>query len=155
MVDASSASRARRVYRRATTRHGYDRGRDGEPESRQTQIDDYDQAMELVRKMEAHLPIPARPTSRLVRSMQERGAQLPSQLEIKHVLYAGDEGGISCDVTLPDGKEAIVCSITHLQISRNHPLGSEIRAYQEERKRKLALFGARPASYTLYPDDLE
>ncbi len=62
-------------------------------------IDDYDKAMELMRKMEAQLPIPARPTSALVRSMRERGARFArdQKLEIQGVFYFGDEGGISRD----------------------------------------------------------
>jgi hypothetical protein len=39
-------------------------------------IDDYAKAMELVRKMEAHLPIPARPTGAYIRAMRERGVQV-------------------------------------------------------------------------------
>lgn len=114
-------------------------------------IDDRDQAMSLLDKMKAQLPIPARPTSTLERFMKEKGVTLPRQLEIKQVFYAGDEGGISCDVTVPGAKEAVVCSITHLHISRSHPLGAEIRAYQEQRKRRLALAGASSGAWTITP----
>jgi hypothetical protein len=34
-------------------------------------IDDYAQAMELVRKMKEQLPIPARPTGAYIRAMRE------------------------------------------------------------------------------------
>ena len=51
----------------------------------------------------------------------------------------GDEGGITCDITLA-GKETtpVLCSITHLLIHREHTLYSEIRKYQEDRESKLA-----------------
>ncbi len=60
-------------------------------------------------------------------------------VQIKDVHYMGDEGGITCDIT-PPGKEKapVFCSLTHLSIRPEHPLFSEIRAYQEERERKLA-----------------
>lgn len=59
-------------------------------------IDDYVRAMELMRKMEAQLPIPARPTRRFIQAMRDSGIKVrPGQsLQIESVLYMGDEGGI-------------------------------------------------------------
>jgi len=119
-------------------------------------IDDYAQAMELVRKMEAHLPIPARPTGACIRALREQGIKLArdQELQIKHVLYLGDEAGISCDVTLSrDAKEAIIVSLTHLRVRRQHPLAQEIRAYQRERTRRLAQSGGprEPSHFTVRP----
>jgi hypothetical protein len=119
-------------------------------------IDDYAQAMELVRKMEAHLPIPARPTGAFIRAMREQGIKIArdQELQIKHVLYLGDEAGISCDVTLSrDAKEAIIVSLTHLRVRRQHPLAQEIRAYQRERTRRLAQSGEprEPSHFTVRP----
>jgi len=119
-------------------------------------IDDYAQAMELVRKMEAHLPIPARPTGAFIRAMREQGINIArdQELQIKHVLYLGDEAGISCDVTLSrDAKEAIIVSLTHLRVRRQHPLAQEIRAYQRERTRRLAQSGGprEPSHFTVRP----
>jgi hypothetical protein len=119
-------------------------------------IDDYAQAMELIRKMEAHLPIPARPTGAFIRAMREQGIKIArdQELQIKHVLYLGDEAGISCDVTLSrDAKEAIIVSLTHLRVRRQHPLAQEIRAYQRERTRRLAQSGGprEPSHFTVRP----
>jgi len=119
-------------------------------------IDDYAKAMELMRKMEVQLPIPARPTGALVRTMRERGVQIPhnQELQIKRVFYAGDEGGIMCDVTLSEeAKEAIIVSVTHLRIPPRHPLAKEIREYQQARTRKLALSGgsSQPSQFTGRP----
>ena len=62
-----------------------------------------------------------------------------SALSIKRVFYAGDEGGIVCDVTPNRGaKEVFVVSLTHLRIAPNHPLFAPILAYQRERVRRLA-----------------
>jgi len=121
-------------------------------------IDDHDKAMALLQKMEAQLPIPARPTSALARSMKDKGIHMlhNEKLSIKRVFYMGDEGGIMCDVT-PIGaeakKEAVVCSLTHLRVDSGHPLAGEIHAYQEERMRKLAQQGGprAPFSFTVEP----
>ena len=120
------------------------------------EIDDYAQAMELVRKMEAHLPIPARPTGAFIRAMREQGIKIArdQELQIKHVLYLGDEAGISCDVTLSrDAEEAIIVSLTHLRVRRQHPLAQEIRAYQRERTRRIAQSGGprEPSHFTVRP----
>ena len=119
-------------------------------------IDDYTQAMELVRKMEAHLPIPARPTGAFIRAMREQGVKVArdQELQIKHVLYLGDEAGISCDVTLSrDAEEMLIVSLTHLRVAPRHPLAKEIRAYQRERTRRLAQSGGprEPSHFTVRP----
>ena len=119
-------------------------------------VDDHAQAMELVSKMEAHLPIPARPTGAFIRAMREQGIKIArdQELQIKHVLYLGDEAGISCDVTLSrDAEEAIIVSLTHLRVRRQHPLAQEIRAYQRERTRRLAQSGgpSEPSHCTVRP----
>ena len=116
-------------------------------------IDDYAKAMELMRKMEAQLPIPARPTGAFIRAIRERGVKIPrdQELQIKRVFYAGDEGGIMCDVTLSEeAKEAIIVSITHLRVPSHHPLAEEIRQYQQERTRKLAQSrgSSQPSQFT-------
>jgi hypothetical protein len=119
-------------------------------------IDDYDKAMELVRKMEASLPIPARPKGGFIRAMKAQGVKIArdQELPIKRVFYMGDEAGISCDVT-PAGMEKtpIICSLTHIRVKPGHPLAEEIRAYQRERKRRLAQTGAprEPTSFTVTP----
>jgi hypothetical protein len=119
-------------------------------------IDDYDQAMELMRKMEAHLPIPARPTGAYIRAMRERGVKVAhdQELQVKRVFYLGDEGGIACDVTLSrDAEEALIVSLTHLRVRRQHPLAQEIHAYQRERTRRIAQSGrsGKPSRFTVRP----
>jgi hypothetical protein len=106
---------------------------------RNAMIDNYAQAKELMRKMQAQLPIPVRPTQALIRLMSQHEMQLTRDqvLTIKSLFYAGDEGGIVCDVTV-SSKTPMVCSITQVEISLDHPLAGEIRAYQRERTRKLA-----------------
>jgi len=76
-----------------------------------------------------------------VHTLRDKGTRITSQkmLFIRSVIYLGDEGGIGCDLgIIGDEKEAIVCSLTHLSLNPRHPLAREIRAYQRERKKRLA-----------------
>lgn len=119
-------------------------------------IDDYDQAMELVNKMKAHLPIQARPTAMMMRALREQGRKIArnQELLIQSVFYAGDEGGIMCGMALSEGaKKALVVSVTHLRIDPRHPLAGEIRVYQRERMRRLVHSGGprKPCSFTVRP----
>jgi hypothetical protein len=107
-------------------------------------IDDPGTVHSLMERMEAHLPIPAFPTSELARLLRQRGMKIGSDrvLFIKRVFYHGDEGGIVCDVTpTRDAEAAYVVSLTHLRIPPGHPLSQEIRAYQRERVRRIAESG--------------
>jgi len=107
-------------------------------------IDDPARVSDLMGKIEAHLPIPANPTSALVRQLRPKGLKISTDrvLFIKRVFYHGDVGGIACDITpARDAKEVYVVSLTHLRIPTNHPLFREIHAYQRERVRRLAQQG--------------
>src|SRR6266852_282114 len=82
------------------------------------------------------------PTREIVRTLRRGGvnASVERALSVKHVFYAGDEGGIVCDVTpRRDAKEVFVVSLTHLRIAPDHPLFAPILGYQRERVRRLAL----------------
>jgi hypothetical protein len=95
----------------------------------------------LLEQMHGHLPLPAFPTKELVQTLRRRGvnASVDRALSIKRVFYAGDEGGIVCDVTPNQGaKEVFVVSLTHLRITPDHELFAPIQAYQRERVRRLA-----------------
>ena len=87
-------------------------------------IDYYDEAMELVQKIEAQLPIIVHPGKVLIQSMREKGIKLTSdtELEIELVHYLGDEGGIGCGIKLPNKKEVMVVSLTHLRVIPGEPL---------------------------------
>jgi len=103
-------------------------------------IDDYDEAMELVHKMEKQLPMIIHPGRVLVQLMREQGIKLTSdsELEIEHVFYMGDKGGIGCGISLPTQKnEVMIVSLTHLLVIPGYPLVEEMRAYQIKRNNKL------------------
>ncbi len=102
-------------------------------------IDNYRKATVLVAKMNAALPIPARPSRSLVDLLRQRGVMLDADscLQIRNVIYGGDEGGITCEISPAGSKEVLLSSLTQLHIDRGHPLAGEIRAYQERRTRRL------------------
>jgi hypothetical protein len=116
-------------------------------------IDDQKQAKALMKKMEAHLPIPVRATSELIRTTKPHGLKLKcgQELSIKSLFYMGDMGGITCDVTPPGAGSGIVCSLTHVEIDPDHPLVEEIRAYQRARKKGLDREGRASASASIEP----
>ena len=96
----------------------------------------------LIEQMQGHLPMPAFPTKEIVRILRRGGVKVSVEqaLSVKRVFYAGDEGGIVCDVTPKQAaKEVFVASLTHLRIAPNHPLFRPILAYQRERVRRIAV----------------
>jgi len=74
--------------------------------------------------------------------MEEKGEKYhPNhQFLIKDILYAGDEGGITCLLNSePEAKTVFGASLTHLKVADDHPLVDEIRDYQKRRTLRLAL----------------
>jgi hypothetical protein len=104
-------------------------------------IDDPRTVARLMEQLQAYLPIPAFPSKEIVPALRRGGAKVSVErgLEVKHVLYAGDEAGIVCDVTPARGaKTVMLVSLTHLRITPDHPLFAAIVAYQVARVRRLA-----------------
>jgi hypothetical protein len=61
------------------------------------------------------------------------------KLQIENVLYLGDDGGIGCEVGILQKGTVVITSLTHIRVKISHPIGKEIRKYQNERINKLAL----------------
>jgi len=107
-------------------------------------IDNPATVIRLIQQMHGYLPIPAFPTKEIVRTLRRGGVKASADraLWVKHVLYAGDEAGIACDVTAArDAKTVVLVSLTHLRIAPDHPLFAPIVTYQLERVRRLAATG--------------
>ena len=118
-------------------------------------VDNVDDAMKLIEKMEKHLPIIVRPNSALVKMLRRQGIHVDryKPLKIHSVLYMGNEAGIACDIT-PRGREntPIICSLTQLELTGNDVLAGEMKAYQQERIRNLARYpDNKPIGFTLTP----
>jgi hypothetical protein len=94
-----------------------------------------------MQKLKSQLPIPAKATDALIRSLRTSSINISSNtgIEIKDVMYMGDEGGICCALRVIDQEEvAVVVSLTNLRLLNTHPLSPDIRAYQTLRTKKLA-----------------
>jgi hypothetical protein len=119
-------------------------------------VDNVDEAMKLIEKMKQNLPIIVRPKSALVKLLKRQGMYVDryKPLEIRSVLYMGNEAGISCDIT-PKGREdkPVICSLTQLEVTGTDALAEEMKAYQQERIKNLArhLGNERPMSFTITP----
>jgi hypothetical protein len=114
------------------------------PQGGVNMIEDSRTVARLMDQMQAHLPMPAFPTKEIDRILRRGGAKIGVEhaLSVKRVFYAGDEGGIACDVTPSQGaKEVSIVSLTHLRIAPDHPLFAPILAYQLHRVKSLAAAG--------------
>lgn len=104
-------------------------------------IDDYQEVMELMNKMQHCLPIPVYPSKVLISLLKQKNIKIKTDqhLEIVDIFYCGDEGGISCSLKFPFATTAhYVLSLTHLRPVPNHPLAKDVRKYQIHRIRNLA-----------------
>jgi hypothetical protein len=111
-------------------------------------IDDYNAAKALTEKLKQSLPIKVKAGKEFLKTLKKKGenADPDREFEIDFVAYSGDDGGIMCGLkepNNPESKEKYVSSITHLKIDPNHPLFSQVQAYQHQRIRKLMLQDSR------------
>ncbi len=100
---------------------------------------------DLLSKLQQLLPFSAFVTKHTLAALAAQGDQDKSpirnkqRIEIDNVLDGGDDGGIMCAASIKGGKEALIVSITQLRFDLSHPLYKEIRAYQIDRKKRLAV----------------
>ncbi len=96
-------------------------------------------AEQLIREIEAHLPLPVHVTPEVSRSLREQGRNVSADEEwqVSSVFNSGEMGGIVCAIEDKGAEEVLAISLTHLRISRDHPLRAKIEAYQKARVRKL------------------
>ena len=109
-------------------------------------IDNPAQLGPLLARLEAALPLPARASPPLLAVLNKQGAGtgLPRQCRITLIHYAGDEGGIVCELDFGENAvNAAVASITHLTFDPRLPLSREIAAYQKHRVKRLRRGNAR------------
>jgi hypothetical protein len=110
------------------------------------QIDNYVAAKALTEKMSANLPITVYLHQKVLKSLREQGDTVDTKTpySVRKVSYSGDSGGIMCFLgkTTEDG-ESYVFSLTYLKVDPSHPLAPEIEAYQQHRRRKLAIDHSR------------
>jgi hypothetical protein len=105
-------------------------------------IDNYEQAIALIDKMKASLPILIKITPEAKQKLGKQASNLSKDhiFTIDGVYYTGDEGGIICSIQVdPEGKEKHFVSLTHLRIQDDHPLAEEIKNYQRQRVERIAI----------------
>ena len=96
-------------------------------------------AGQLVKEIEAHLPLPVYATPELSSSLREQGKRVSvdEELKVTSVFDPDDMVGILCAIDSEDPEAVFVISLTHLRIGSDHPLRSRIEAYQKARVRSL------------------
>ncbi len=95
---------------------------------------------DLMARLEAALPIPARLTPEPQVSLREQNAAstIPAAAMVALLYYMGDAGGILCKLDLGPGVESdAFVSITHVRLDPRLPLAREITAYQKHRVKRL------------------
>jgi len=97
-------------------------------------------AKQLIKEIEAHLPLPVYATLGLSHALQQQGKTIRAdeELQVTAVFDAGDMSGIICAIASTDQKEVFAISLTHLRIRRDHALRARIEAYQKARVRRLS-----------------
>jgi hypothetical protein len=95
----------------------------------------------LLTKLRASLPIAATMTSELMSVLREQsgGGDVPTQCQVTGLHYAGDEGGIVCELEFgrETGGQGFFVSLTHLRFDGRSGLTREIVAYQKHRTKRL------------------
>lgn len=97
-------------------------------------------ASQLIKQIEAHLPLPMYPTPETADVLRQNGKDVADDevLQVTSVLDSGDMGGVLCSVKSKDNSGKFMISLTHLRVVGDHPLRASIIAYQKDRVRKLA-----------------
>ncbi len=111
-------------------------------------IDNPDKTEALIASLEAALPVRARPTPEVLKTLRQQSPELrlPRLCDITKIFYAGDEGGIVCTLNfgLDDSKQVHIVSITHLRCGGKSALSRAVVAYQRHRVKKLTQLHGRP-----------
>ena len=105
------------------------------------EIDDYGRAIALTNQLKAALPFRVRPGKQLLKAMEGEKVSPSTWLEVETVMYSGDMGGIMVSLLSGDDRtaEAYSVSLTHVVFDPEHELADEVRAYQRQRTRRLAM----------------
>lgn len=93
----------------------------------------------LVAMLKAGLPFEVELAPTVIKQLRDDGAAVADKARyvVSDVSYAGDEGGIVCHIVPPEGRDAIVISLTYVRMLRLTPLATAIHSYQKHRLKKL------------------
>ena len=115
-------------------------------------IDNQNQVERLLRELTEVMPLSALASPVLMAALRGRSSTAKVSLDCKvtKVIYAGDEGGIVCQVIFDkeETKQVFLVSITHLAFDRRLSVAREIAAYQKHRIKHIRRQNvAAPAAY--------
>jgi hypothetical protein len=116
-------------------------------------IDIQDEVERLLRELTKALPLSAPATPALMANLREQSstANITPDGKVTKVIYAGDEGGVICNLAFDeeDKEEVFLVSITHLAFDRRLPVARKIAAYQKHCIKRLRRDGSTdaPAAY--------
>jgi hypothetical protein len=96
-------------------------------------LDDPEKTQRLLATLKASLPFAVHLTPSLVQHLRAQHVDLGAQNRqmVSEVSYAGDEGGIICHIALPDGREVIIVSLTHVRVPPSMPFAAKVLQYQK------------------------
>ena len=104
-------------------------------------MDELNQALELVEKLEKHLPIYVTLPQNIRQHIEEKAnvrLTEDARLEVEEIFYGGESTGITCILKIPERSDTTASvPIIHLQIVEDCPFADEIRAYQQRRTNRL------------------
>ena len=104
-------------------------------------IDDIEKAEALMQGMRSALPMRAGVGTEVFQALRQESSEatISHQCDVIDVRYAGDEGGILCDLDfgVHESKTVHIVSITHLAFDRRNPLWREIERYKKRRIKRL------------------
>ena len=102
-------------------------------------LDHPEKTARLLAALMAAAPFDVELTPSLIKYLQAERLAAVNQIRqtVSGVSYAGDEGGIMCRINLPDRREALVVSLTHVRVPRSMPLAAAVAEYQKHRVKKL------------------
>jgi hypothetical protein len=102
-------------------------------------LDKLEKTLELIAAMKAAAPFEVELTPPLLARLRDENvaSEMASRQLVREVSYAGDEGGILCQIE-PDGSDKrLVVSLTHLQVRHTLPFAAAAFDYQKHRVKKL------------------
>jgi hypothetical protein len=94
---------------------------------------------ELLAMLKGAVPFEVEIAPAVIKQLRDDHAAIKDKMRhlVSDVSYAGDEGGIICHIVPPQGREAILISLTYVRTPRPMALTAPILVYQKHRLKKL------------------
>jgi hypothetical protein len=102
-------------------------------------LDNPEKTTRLLAALNAALPFEVELAPDVIKYLESKNIATGSQMRhiVSNLSYAGDEGGIICHIVPPEGREALIVSLTHVRLPRSTLFASAVVDYQKHRVKKL------------------